>query len=132
MARNVIGTSLSMGLCGMATIIGHVFPIYVGFNGGKGVATTTGVIFGINSIIGWLIYPIWIIFVLLTDRFILSSLLCMLIIPGLMFIFGQSPVFISFGFIYLLIGMFSHKNDILKIISGSEKSARGLIKKYIK
>lgn len=132
MARNTLGTPLSMGLCGMAAILGHDFPIYVGFNGGKGVATTTGVIFGINSIIAWSIYPFWMLFVLLTDQFILSSLLCMLIIPGLMFIFGQSPVFIVFGFIYLLIGIFSHRNDIVEIVSGSKKSARESIAKYIK
>jgi len=131
MARNIIGTDLAMGLCGMAAILGHNFPVYVRFKGGKGVATTTGVIFGMHSVAAWLIYPIWIIFVLLTDQFILSSLLCMLVVPGLLYIFTHSLTFVLFGSIYLIIGLFAHRNDIIKIISGSSQSARKSIKKYL-
>ena len=130
LARNVIGTELSMGLTGLAAILGHDFSLFLGFSGGKGVATTTGVMFGINSVIMTILLFAWLIFVGITNYFILSSLLCMLFIPVLMYSFKFSVTYVLFGVLYLLVGLFTHREDIVKILSRQEPKAFSSVKKY--
>jgi acyl phosphate:glycerol-3-phosphate acyltransferase len=132
LAKSYIGTDLSMGLCGLAAIIGHDYPIYVGFKGGKGVATTTGVMYGINTIIMLLILPCWVFFVLALNNFIAASLLSMLLIPIFMTEFGLSTTFVYFGLSFVLLGLFTHRKDIVTITEGKGLKAREAIKKYLK
>lgn len=130
MARSIIGTDLSMGLAGFAAILGHDFSIFLGFSGGKGVATTTGVMFGINSWIISIIIIAWVILVVVTKYFILSSLICMLFIPILMYFFKLSVTYVIFGILYFLAGLFTHRHDVVRIFSGQESKALSSIKKY--
>lgn len=131
LAREIIGTDLSMGLCGLAAILGHDYSIFLRFSGGKGIATTTGAMFGINSTIIWIIIFAWfIILVPVTNYFILSSLICLLGIPILMFFFKLSDTFIIFGILYFLVGLFTHRDAVVRIARGKENRAFDSIKKY--
>jgi len=130
LARNFIGTDISMGLCGLAAILGHDFPVFIRFSGGKGVATTTGALFGIHSIIMTILFFIWILFVALTNYFILSSLICMLLIPVLMYFFKLSNTFMIFGILIFLAGLFTHRTDVVRIFSGQHPKAFDTAKKY--
>ncbi|MFH1710452.1 MAG: glycerol-3-phosphate 1-O-acyltransferase PlsY [bacterium] len=132
LARNIMGTDVSMGLCGLAAILGHDFPIFIKFSGGKGVATTTGAMFGIHSLIMTILLFAWIFFVALTNYFILSSLICMLLIPILMYLFKLSNTFMIFGFLYFLAGLFTHRKDVVRIFSGQHPTAFNSIKKYFR
>jgi glycerol-3-phosphate acyltransferase PlsY len=130
LAKNIIGTDISMGLCGLAAILGHDFPVFIRFSGGKGVATTTGVMFGIHSIIMTILLFAWIFFTALTDYFILSSLICMLLIPVLMYLFKLSYTFIIFGILIFLAGLFTHREDVVRIFNGKHPKAFYSAKKY--
>jgi glycerol-3-phosphate acyltransferase PlsY len=132
LARNIIGTDISMGLCGLAAILGHDFPVFIRFSGGKGVATTTGAMFGINAVIISIIILAWIVLVGITDYFILSSLICMLLIPILMYFFKLSLTYVIFGALYFLIGLFTHRADVVRIFSGKHPKAFDSIKKYFR
>lgn len=131
LAKAYIGTDLSMGLCGLTAIFGHDYPIYVGFKGGKGVATTTGVMYGIHTILMLLILPCWIIFVLLFNNFIIASLLSMLLIPIFMAAFKLSGTFVLFGIAFLILGLFTHRTDIVTIAEGRGFKAIESTKKFL-
>jgi acyl phosphate:glycerol-3-phosphate acyltransferase len=130
LARSIFGTDLSMGLAGLAAILGHDFSIFLGFSGGKGVATTTGVMFGINQLITWIVILAWVVFVVITDNFILSSLLCMLYVPILMVSFKLSVTYVIFGVLFFLAGLFTHREDIVTIMNGQGRKALPSIRKY--
>jgi glycerol-3-phosphate acyltransferase PlsY len=130
LARNIIGTDLSMGLTGLAAILGHDYSLFLRFTGGKGVATTTGVMFGINSVIISIIIAVWAVLVAITNIFILSSLIGISMIPVFMYFFGLSRTYIVFGIIYFLIGLFAHREDIVRIAAGKEKKAFRSVKKF--
>jgi glycerol-3-phosphate acyltransferase PlsY len=130
LARSIIGTDLSMGLAGLVAILGHDFSIFLLFSGGKGVATTTGVIFGLNPAIAWIVILAWVIFVVITDNFILSSLLSMLYVPILMVSFKFSNVYTIFGVLYFLAGLFTHREDIVRIMNGQGNKALPAVRKY--
>jgi acyl phosphate:glycerol-3-phosphate acyltransferase len=130
LARNIIGTDLSMGLAGLAAILGHDFSIFLWFSGGKGVATTTGVIFGINPAIACIVILAWVVFVVITDNFIFSSLLSMFYVPLLMTSFKLSNIFVLFGGLYFLAGLFTHREDIVRIMNGQGNKALPAVRKY--
>ena len=130
-ARSFAGSDVAMSLCGIAAVLGHDFPVFIGFKGGKGVATTTGAMFGINAVIMWLLVASWLIFLLITNDFILSSLLCMFYIPFLMVAFGLSWTFVACGSIFFLIGLFTHRQDVVRIARGEGSKAFDSVRKYL-
>ena len=132
LARNIIGTDLAMGLTGAAAILGHDFSIFLRFTGGKGIATTTGVVFAINAYLMLWIYASWFVFVLLTNYFILASLLSTAILPLIMYYWGFSRTYILFGILYLLIALYTHRQDTVRIIWGREKKALDSVKRFFR
>jgi acyl phosphate:glycerol-3-phosphate acyltransferase len=132
MAKHFFGTEFAMGLAGLAAVVGHDFPVFLGFKGGKGVATMTGAMFGINAVIMWILIAAWIIFVFTTDYFIVSSLLCMFFLPVLMCLFRLSSTYVAFGVLYLMLGVFTHWQDIAKIRAGQGPRALASVRKFLK
>jgi glycerol-3-phosphate acyltransferase PlsY len=130
LAKKILGTDVSMGLAGLAAVLGHDFPVFLGFSGGKGVATMTGAMFGINAHIMWILIMGWIIFSIATNYFIIGSLICMLLLPVLMYFFRMSNTYILFGILYFLAGAFTHRKDVVRIFSGRGDKAFSSVKKY--
>lgn len=131
-ARELIGTDLSMGLTGLAVILGHDFSIFLKFSGGKGIATTTGVIFAINAQLMLVIVAGWFVFTILTNYFIAANLLSTALVPLLMVLWGSSRTYILFGIAYLLIAMYTHRMDTLRMIWGQEKKALDSVRKFFR
>lgn len=132
LAKYAIGTDISIGLAGAAVIFGHDFSIFLNFTGGKGIATTTGVILAINPQMTLYIVISWFIFLILTNYFIAASLLSCLLVPFLMYFMGLSGTYIIFGVVYLLIALYTHEQGFVRIIWGKEKKALDSLIKYFK
>ncbi|MFC1559766.1 glycerol-3-phosphate 1-O-acyltransferase PlsY [Candidatus Margulisiibacteriota bacterium] len=131
-AREVVGTDLSMGLAGLAAILGHDYSIFLKFSGGKGIATTTGVLFAINAQLMLWIFVGWCVFTGLTNYFVAASLLSTALVPITMYMWDFSQTYIIFGIVYFLIALYTHRQDTVRIIWGREKKARDSIKKFFK
>ncbi len=122
----VIGHALGLdwmwlGLIGTAAFLGHLYPIYYGFKGGKGVATALGVYIGLQPIVGILVIITWLISALVFNISSLSALIATLLAPLYFFWVTDSlPLFIILvvitGFIY-----WRHRNNIVNIIDGTER-----------
>ena len=110
-------------LFGIATVIGHVYPIYYGFKGGKGAGTLIGVVLAIFPISISYIVPIWIIILIFTGYVGLSTMLAgitLVIITCLKYPFG---ILSTFGYFSIGISMFllyTHKDNIKRMIKGDE------------
>ncbi|SDM77704.1 glycerol-3-phosphate acyltransferase PlsY [Fictibacillus solisalsi] len=106
---------------GMA-IIGHNWPVYYGFKGGKGVATTIGV-FVMASFFPSLIAGILVILIIALTRYVsLGSIVFMILTPVLMFVFRSVPV--EAALMALLIGLLSiwrHRTNISRLLNGNER-----------
>jgi acyl phosphate:glycerol-3-phosphate acyltransferase len=131
-AKIFIGTDISIGLCGLTAILGHNYSIFLNFTGGKGVATTTGVLFAIHTKAMLMLLAVWIVSVCVFNSFILSSLISLMLIPFMLFFYRMSGILIVFGFIYFLAGLYSHRKDIAKIYAGEGNKAFESISKYFK
>ncbi|MDN4527619.1 glycerol-3-phosphate 1-O-acyltransferase PlsY [Fictibacillus fluitans] len=109
-------------IAGGMAIIGHNWPVYYGFKGGKGVATTIGV-FVIASFFPSLIAGILVILIIALTRYVsLGSIVFMILTPVLMFVFKSVPV--EAAIIALLIGLLSiwrHHTNISRLLNGNER-----------
>ena len=101
------------------TIIGHCFPIWLKFKGGKGIATMLGGLIGISFSIGFFICLIWVIIASITRRSSLSSILSISFLPITSFIFFGHLEFLISCFLLVII-CFKHKENIFRLVKGKE------------
>ncbi len=107
-------------LISMAAFLGHVYPIYYGFKGGKGVATALGVYLGLNPIIGIVVILTWLIAALVFNISSLSALIATLLAPLYFFwVFDSFSLFLGLVFITVII-YWRHRTNIVEIIDGTE------------
>ena len=112
-------------LAGLFAILGHDYTIFLNFSGGKGVATTLGVILKLFPLILISATLIWIIIVYIKRYVSLASILSASSIPILAFIFDKSNISILFtGFMALLI-IFTHRSNIKRLLNGEENQIGG-------
>ena len=107
----------------LSVFIGHVFPLWLKFKGGKGVATYVGILFCINILFGLLFISTWLLLYFIFKYSSLSSLLAALIIPAyiLFFLSGQNIIF--FLIIFILI-FYTHKENVKRLINKEESKTK--------
>jgi len=113
-------------LAGMAAIVGHIFPVTIGFRGGKGVGTSAGVLFALAPLVALTALVIWVTVVSATRYVSLGSMLAAVSVTPLLFLQGQlfdvSPPMPLLVFAVLLaVGVLaSHRANIGRLLRGSE------------
>jgi len=107
-------------LVGLAAFLGHLYPVYYGFKGGKGVATALGVYLGLNPIVGIVVIITWLVSALIFNISSLSALIATLLAPLYFFwVTGSLHLFLGLVVITVLI-YWRHRNNIMEIIDGTE------------
>ena len=117
-----IGLLHTILLCHFA-ILGHIFPFWLKFKGGKGVATYIGFLFGINLFLGLSFITVWMVIALITRYSSLSSIVASLIAPIYFFINHNN--YISIFLLYLsLIIILKHRENIKRLINRTENKIK--------
>ena len=106
----------------LSVFLGHVFPVWLRFNGGKGVATYVGILFGINLIYGLVFGFTWIIFFLFSKYSSLSSLFGSLSIPIYLFIINGDQI--VFFIIMLVLIIYTHRENIKRLKNKEENKTK--------
>ncbi|QWD62337.1 glycerol-3-phosphate 1-O-acyltransferase PlsY [Polynucleobacter sp. MWH-UH25E] len=112
----------SWALCGVviAVFLGHLFPVFHGFKGGKGVATACGILFGINPILGIATLSTWIIVAVFLRYSSLAALAAAVFGPiYFVFLFGLQPMAVALVVVCLLL-IWRHKSNIHNLLNGTE------------
>lgn len=109
-------------LCGLATVLGHMFPLYLKFKGGKGVATALGVFlfFSPGSILVSLL--VFVAAVAASGYVSVGSLAATALIPLWLWILGESPEVLVVALAIVLLVWFQHRSNIGRLQRGEEKS----------
>ncbi len=114
---------------GLAAVLGHMFTFWLGFKGGKGVATTTGVLLGIAPIamLGGLV--VWLVFFFTTRYVSLASMMAGVGVAVTLIIqmnhIGQwDVVLLGFGLLIMVLVIVQHRANISRILAGTEPKAR--------
>ena len=120
-----------MILAGTGAIIGHIFPFFLDFRGGKGIACYIGMLFAINWQVGLVTIFAMILVTLITDYVAVGSLLLYIIFPVLAFIDGSySSVVYSCLLVLFGVGIVKHLINVKRILNGSEIGLRSVHKKH--
>jgi glycerol-3-phosphate acyltransferase PlsY len=109
-------------LCGVvvAVFLGHLFPIFHGFKGGKGVATACGILFGVNAILGAATLGTWIIVAVFLRYSSLAALAAAIFGPiYFVFLFGFQPMGIALLVVCILL-IWRHRSNIKNLLNGTE------------
>ena len=109
-------------IASLCTFLGHVFPIWLKFNGGKGVATYVGILFSINLNIGFVFVGVWFFTFLISKYSSLSSMIGSLgVLIYLFFFTSQNLVFFSIMFILII---YTHKENIKRLKNKEESMTK--------
>ena len=107
----------------LSIFIGHVFPIWMKFKGGKGVATYVGILFCLNLNLGILFIFSWLIIFFISKYSSLGSILSSLIIP--IFIFFNSNYEIEYFFIIMFVFiLYTHRENVKRLINKEESKTK--------
>ncbi|QSY95902.1 glycerol-3-phosphate 1-O-acyltransferase PlsY [Rhizobium bangladeshense] len=106
-------------IAGFFAFIGHLFPVWIGFKGGKGVATYIGTLLGVAPIMVVLFAAVWLAVAATTRYSSLSALVAMLVIPVALLILGNEKVAAVMA-IMTLISYWKHRANISRLMGGTE------------
>ena len=106
-------------IAGFAAFLGHIFPVWLGFKGGKGVATYIGVMFGLNWQMGLLFLAVWIATAVLSRYSSLSALVATLVIPIVQWVSGDHKI-AALAAIMTVIAWIKHRANIQRLLAGTE------------
>jgi glycerol-3-phosphate acyltransferase PlsY len=108
---------------GGAVIAGHIWTCFLRFKGGKGVATTAGVMAGLSPMILLACLAIWIIVFMASKYVSLASISAAVSLPIFSLIFQKDLTFIVFTSVLCLVGVYAHRANIRRLLQGAENRA---------
>jgi glycerol-3-phosphate acyltransferase PlsY len=114
-------------LAGMMAILGHIFPFYLKFRGGKGVATLVGMMFGVSWQLGLLILLIVAVPAILTDYIVAGSFSSFIALPIITYALDYPALYIIFALALTGLCFYLHRENIKRIRAGEELKIRAVI-----
>ncbi len=114
--RNIFIKSFAGFFC----VVGHIFPCFFKFKGGKGVATAGGMVFVVDWRIALILLAVFIIVVAFTKYVSLGSIIMALLYPVLMFAFHRSIALTVIAAVFTLIVVIAHRGNIKKLLNHTE------------
>jgi len=115
---HMIGGSLAAMLCVLAVFCGHVWPVFFGFKGGKGVAAAFGALLGLNPLLALATLAVVAIGVLISKRMSVGSLLGAISFPFISYFIERD--FVIFGAVMAVIIILKHRGNIVRLFKGEE------------
>jgi glycerol-3-phosphate acyltransferase PlsY len=110
----------AIAVAGLGAFLGHIYPIYYGLKGGKGVATYFGVLAGFNWMTGIAALAIWLLTALVTKISSLSALVSALLAPAILWKTSQSPALSLILALMSILLFWRHRSNIQNIFQGKE------------
>lgn len=114
--------------CGTGAVLGHVYPVWYGFRGGKGAATLIGIVLGIYPAALVPLLATWIVVVMLTGFVGLGTMIAVAAFPVYLVLTREEipTAYLVFGIAMLLFVCYTHRSNIERMLSGTENRAQRL------
>lgn len=124
-AKPLVGSDTILALVGAAAFLGHLYPIFFGFKGGKGVATALGVLVAIAWPVGVAALVTWILMAVTFKISSLSALVASSLTPVYMWYFVDSQELLIMNVFITVLLIWRHRSNIRNLISGAEGKISG-------
>jgi len=119
-ALNIGLTPAATALVGIAAFLGHLYPVFLRFQGGKGVATALGVFLGLAPWATLILMAIFVLVLLATRVVSLSSMVAAGCAPIVFWLFFHSPILTGMSLFIALMIVLRHRGNIQRLLSGTE------------
>jgi len=123
-AKALTGNSFTLALVGVGAFLGHLYPIFFGFKGGKGVATAAGVFIGLSGIVTMLLVVIWLITAIISRYSSLAALVATVSAPFLVLLFLPGLPFFLMACVIAALLFWRHRENIDRIKRGEESKIK--------
>ena len=123
-------TSLAPSVCGLGVVIGHVYPLYYNFKGGKGAGTMVGVLLSIYPFSLIFCLALWIVSLILTGYVGFSTIIAGISLPICVTFFYNTGILTPFGIFTIFISIFilyTHRANINRMILGEENRFKNVM-----
>jgi len=120
LARRVSNDPMVWLACGFCAIVGHNWPVFLKFRGGKGVATTAGVFFSAAPKVALALFCVFMIVVISTRYVSLGSIIAAVTLPLWLFLFGFPWQGLALGTLITVITIVRHRSNIGRLLAGTE------------
>lgn len=112
--------TLILSLIVFAAFVGHLYPIFFGFKGGKGVATTLGVTLGVNWMLGCIVAGTWFIVYKISKISSLSALVAAVLTPVYVWFITGDEYLLAIFIVISVVLLWRHKSNIQRLLNGEE------------
>lgn len=114
--------------CASAVVVGHVYPVWYGFRGGKGAATLVGVLLGLKPVALLPVLGVWLIVVMISGFVGLATMVATAAFPAYIAAAGgdAEPALLSFGCAMVVFVCYTHRSNIERMRAGTENRAQRL------
>lgn len=119
-----------IALAGTGAVLGHIYPFFLDFRGGKGVACYIGMLLAIDWQIGVIVIITLMLFTIITDYVAVGSISLYVLIPILAYYYNYSDVVVGCALVLLVVGMIKHWINVQRIMNGNETGLRSVFKKH--
>jgi glycerol-3-phosphate acyltransferase PlsY len=109
-----------MIIAGLCSILGHNYTCWLRFRGGKGIATSAGVVIGLVPVAFSIILGVWIITALLTRYVSLASIASAVALPIAVWALGREGILISVSIFMSTVAIYKHRGNIQRLMNGTE------------
>ena len=120
LARGLGVDEPGLALTALAAFLGHLYPVFFGFEGGKGVATAFGVILGLSWLTALVALATWLLMAFTVRISSLSALTAAVLAPLYAWLFGLPIVYVAAILIMVVILIWRHRSNIRQLLAGTE------------
>lgn len=120
-ARNFTDNAWVLAAVALAAVIGHCWPVFLGFRGGKGVATGAGTSIGLAPLVGLSLFAFWWIVVLLSRYTSLGAIAVMVVSPFAFWLSGQPLPYVLYTVIGGALVLWRHRENARALLKGTER-----------
>ncbi len=114
-----------LALVGLAAFLGHLYPVFFGFRGGKGVATAAGVLLALAWPVGLAVLATWIVVALVGNISSLAALVAAVLAPLYMQVINGTPAYVVMTVVLSALLIWRHRSNIRNLLAGTEGKIRG-------
>ncbi len=123
-ARELTAGTLTVSLVGAAAFLGHLYPVFYGFRGGKGVATACGVFLGISGVLTLILMAVWLIVAVLFRYSSLAALVTAILAPLMVLWLLPDPWLLAMSLVITILLFWRHRENITRLLTGTESKIR--------
>jgi glycerol-3-phosphate acyltransferase PlsY len=116
-------------LAGVMTMVGHIFPIFLRFKGGKGIASIMGIMVGLNGYVAIILFSVILLGAIITNYLAWGEFLILILFPLAVYLMGYSNITVLLIVLACLLSAYKLRDNFKNTIKGTEKKLSEVIKK---